>query len=370
MRNRSFQSGGATAALLSREPQRVTDTKFCWRVATAAAISIGLVVLSLLIGWLAPVLLIAFAGTLVAVLLRALAGPLSRWLRLNDILSTLLAATLVLALVATIGWIGGASIIDQSRELSQGLSRALSTVEERIGDHAFGRFVMDNLPFMNDSEQRLWLRLEDASRMAFTGVAALLLSFAVGLFFAVRPTLYKHGLLRLLPISRRRRGAEVVFSLHQALRGWLLGQGISMLFLFLATWVLLTALGVPLAFILAVLTGTLTFVPYLGPLIALLPIALVALAESPTLALWTIAGFLVIQALEGNLVTPLILQRTVSLPPALTVMAQVIMGGLLGLGGILLATPLLVVTIVLVQRVYIEGVLGDSLERKFNADDS
>lgn len=337
----------------------MTYRDFSWRVVTAAAISIALLVLTLLIGRLASALLIAFAGVLVAMLLRALAAPLSRWLGLPDVASTLLTAVLFLAIVGGIGWIGGASILEQSRELSRGLSDSREAIENGIGSTVFGRFLLDNMPLTGDEPDALWLRFEDASKGAFLALTTLLLALAVGLFLAVRPRLYTGGFLQLVPIAKRGRGAEVLASVQVALSGWLLGQGISMLFLWLSTWLFLHLLGVPLAFILSVLTGVLAFVPYLGPLLALLPIALVALAESPALALWATIGYIVLQTVEGNLVNPLVLQRTVRLPPALTLLAQVIMGGLMGIGGVVLASPLLAVLMVLIQRLYVEDLLGD-----------
>lgn len=121
----------------------------------------------------------------------------------------------------------------------------------------------------------------------------------------------------------------------------------------------LTALGVPLAPTLALFAGLFNFIPYVGALAGAVPAVLVALAISPTLALWAIALFAAIQMLEGNVIAPLIQKRTVSLPPALTIMSQTILGTLFGILGIVLATPLMAASLTAVRMIYVESVLGN-----------
>jgi predicted PurR-regulated permease PerM len=119
--------------------------------------------------------------------------------------------------------------------------------------------------------------------------------------------------------------------------------------------------GVPLAFVLGLIAALLSFVPYIGPLAAVIPAALVALAEDPTKVIYVFALYGAVQLLESYLITPLIQERAVSIPPAVLIAAQVIMGVLAGAAGVLMATPLAVVLIVLVQMLYLEDVLGDSV---------
>ena len=126
----------------------------------------------------------------------------------------------------------------------------------------------------------------------------------------------------------------------------------------------LTALGLwivgaPLPLALGLIAGLLSFIPLLGPVFGAVPAILVALVESPTLALYVVVVFVVVQVLETYIVTPLIQQRAVSIPPALLLTAQVLLSVLFGVMGMLLATPIAVVAIVLVQMVYIQDVLGD-----------
>jgi predicted PurR-regulated permease PerM len=118
-------------------------------------------------------------------------------------------------------------------------------------------------------------------------------------------------------------------------------------------------LGVPLALTLGLLAGLLSFIPNFGPILSAFPAILLAFIESPMLALYTAALYILVQLIESNIVTPLIEKETVELPPALTIMFQLALAVLVGGLGLVLATPLLAVIMVLVQLVYIEDVLGD-----------
>jgi predicted PurR-regulated permease PerM len=183
----------------------------------------------------------------------------------------------------------------------------------------------------------------------------------IGLYAAATPTVYINGIVRLLPPSRRQRGRAVLRALGQALRWWLVGRIASMAVVGVLTAIGLWVAGVPLAFVLGLIAALLSFVPYIGPLAAVIPAALVALAEDPTKVIYVFALYGAVQLLESYLITPLIQERAVSIPPAVLIAAQVIMGVLAGAAGVLMATPLAVVLIVLVQMLYLEDVLGDSV---------
>jgi predicted PurR-regulated permease PerM len=102
----------------------------------------------------------------------------------------------------------------------------------------------------------------------------------------------------------------------------------------------------------------LNFIPNFGPIIAAVPAILIALAADPTKALWVVALNIAAQNLEGYLITPLVQRKAVRLPPALTILSQVLMGLLLGPLGVILAAPLTAATIVAIQMLYVEDTLG------------
>ena len=121
----------------------------------------------------------------------------------------------------------------------------------------------------------------------------------------------------------------------------------------------LTLLGIPLALALGVLAGLLNFIPYLGPILSGGPAVLIAFTQSPADALNTLLFFVAIQNLEGYALTPMLQRRSVSIPPALGILAIVGLAALFGTYGVLFATPLLLVIMVLVRMLYVEDALGD-----------
>jgi predicted PurR-regulated permease PerM len=143
---------------------------------------------------------------------------------------------------------------------------------------------------------------------------------------------------------------------------WLIGKGASMLFIGVLTWIGLSIIGVPLALTLGLIAGLFSFVPNFGPILSAVPAILLAFIDSPTKALYVLILFVAVQLIESNLVTPLIERRTVELPPVLTIFAQLALTILVGAVGLILATPILAVVMVLVQTIYIQDILGDEPE--------
>jgi predicted PurR-regulated permease PerM len=128
----------------------------------------------------------------------------------------------------------------------------------------------------------------------------------------------------------------------------------------LLTGLALFLLNIPLALSLACIAGLFTFVPYFGALAAAVPAVIVALTVSWQSALWVVLVFLVCHGVEGYVVAPFVQRRTVRLPPALTILSMAVLGTMFGPLGVILGTPLAAVLMVIVQEIYVAGILGDS----------
>ena len=184
----------------------------------------------------------------------------------------------------------------------------------------------------------------------------------MAIYLASEPRFYVRGFLRLFPENRRQRALEILKEIVDTLGWWLIGKFASMLFIGITTWIGLYFLGVPLSLSLGLIAGLLAFIPNFGPILSVIPAVLLAFIESPIKAVYVLALYIGVQVVESNIVTPYIERRTIELPPVLTISAQLALGILLGGIGLVLATPLLAATMVLVQTIYIEDVLGESLE--------
>ena len=192
-------------------------------------------------------------------------------------------------------------------------------------------------------------------------VAGLLIALFIALFIAASPRLYRDGLLHLVPHRSRRRAREVLETLGETLRGWLVARLIAMVLIGLITGTGLALLGVPGAAALGLIAGLLELIPFFGPILAAIPAVSVGLMKSPQTGLAVAALYLLVQQLEGNLITPVILKKRLDIPPVLTIVSVSVLGVALGVLGMLLAEPLLAAIRVLVKMLYVEDVIGDDM---------
>ncbi len=321
-----------------------------------------LVLLGLLVAlfWLAPdVPLLGFAAVLLAIALRVPAEWIAshtgmrRWVAVVALVAGLAAA------VALAVWSAWAPLVDQANQLVVDLPRGVEAFRERLEGTRIGGWLAERLrpPEAVDGQSAVAQAAAAASgTLGVVGDAALVL--LIGIYMAIRPQGYLRGLVAMTHPSLDRPMRETLAECGRVLRGFLLGQGFAMVVSGALTWVGLLLLGVPLAGVLAVITAILGFIPVIGPVIAAVPAMLLALTQSPTLALYVALLFFVVQFIEGNILTPMVQSEAADVPPALLLLAQVLTGALFGLLGVALAAPMAAVALVLVRRAYVEGWLG------------
>jgi predicted PurR-regulated permease PerM len=146
------------------------------------------------------------------------------------------------------------------------------------------------------------------------------------------------------------------------MRLWFVGQLVRVVLMTLFVWPVLYLIGLPGPFVLGLQAGLSNFIPYLGPIAAALPIALVAMPLGVSLLIWAVVIYTIIQSVEGYVIGPLIQRQAVEIPPAWTLAAIVLLGALFGVLGIALAMPLVAVVRVAIVRFYVEDYLGDDPE--------
>lgn len=193
------------------------------------------------------------------------------------------------------------------------------------------------------------------------GIVNAIIVFIIGVYLASQPDIYSRGLNHLVPFEYRARLGDILNTSHLALQRWLMGRFGLMFLNGALTMIGLWILGVPLAFTLGVLMGILNFVPNFGPWIAAVPAVLVAFLQGPQQALYVGLLYIALQSIDGYILTPIVDRRSVELPPVLTIVAQVLLGLAFGFVGILLASPLTAVAMILVKMLYVEDLLGDRM---------
>ncbi len=329
--------------------------KFEMSFVTRMSLSLVLVAIALGVWYLRDVLLIAFGGFIFAAVLSALAEGIHRLVKLPHRWAVVLTILILLLLLGTLIWLAGGALADQFGQLQQQIPRAFEALRGWLQESTFGQRVLDMWQTSSGGEIS-GSKVAGAAGTTLGAIATSLLILLLGVFMALEPKLYTQGLLRLVPPRHRELASSTMSDAGKALRGWLKGQGVAMVFVGVATGVGLTLLGIPLALVLGVIAGLLAFVPYFGPIASGVLAILVAFVEGPRAMMYVAALVIVIQQVEGNLLEPLIQRWAVQLPPVLGLISVVIFSSLFGVAGVLFATPLMVVLIVLIRRLYVEQI--------------
>ncbi|MBB4005085.1 AI-2E family transporter [Aurantimonas endophytica] len=339
-------------------PQR--DAEFARRILIAAGIIIALVAGVALLWVASDAVFLIFAGLLMAAVFAGLAGLLQRVgvPRLGALIAVFL---LLIALIGgAFAW-GGITLVQQFSELTDLVEEQLGRlpslfqeIESVTGGEAEGQ---------QDGEGVARLLPDPGSVLSSAvSLAGGLGNFFIALFIAIfvvsQPGIYRRGVVSLFPKPKRQRIDETLFKTAETLILWLAGQAISMATIFVVTLVALWIIGMPNAFLLALQAGLLAFIPTIGPFIGGAVIVLAGFADSTEMALYGLGAYVLIQAVESNITQPVAQRWTTALPPALTLGAQLVMGVLFGMAGLILAVPMVAVLKTLVDELYIKDTLG------------
>lgn len=347
-----------------QDPQ-ASDSRFLRRALSACAIAVALAALAWSLAYVAHVLLAVFAGVLLGIFLAHLTWYVSRYTKVGYGWSFALVLAAFLGLTVAGAALLGARIVDQFQELSKELPSSLAEVQTRLKSYSWGRPLLD---YWSSAQSQLTGGagvVRRVSSYASATMGALVNSVVIlfiGIYVAYNPELYARGLARLFPPARRQRAGQVLNALGMTLWRWVLGRLMSMAIVWVLTSLGLWALGMPLALTLGFLAGLLNFVPNIGPIISVVPAALLAIPQGAAQVLYVVLLYSAIQAVESYLITPQVQERMVSLPPALIISAQVLLGVLFGFMGLLLATPIAAAGLVLVRMLYLEDILGERVE--------
>ena len=323
--------------------------------ARSLLVALSLVVLTLLAWNLRWVLLVLFGAVVIAVALDVLIQSLQQRTKLERPAALAVVLGLLLLAGAFLGQLLLPELLDQFRQLGRDLPQLVGKLSD----------LLSSDPRLEQFDESIGsaINLKGLQPLlGFAGGAAntliqLFLMVLLAILLALDPSSHRRMLLAACPRPAREQLDQLLDEYRHALGGWLSGMTLSATTVFLLTWGGLIVLKAPLALLSALICGLLTFVPTIGPTAAtLLPTGL-ALLQSPQLMVSVVVFRLILQNLEAFLLTPLLLRKTVNLLPTVALMAQFSLGALLGLPGVLLALPLVVVLQVLMQRVVVQQIM-------------
>ncbi|HET8599798.1 MAG TPA: AI-2E family transporter [Segeticoccus sp.] len=163
----------------------------------------------------------------------------------------------------------------------------------------------------------------------------------------------KHAAYAMVPASRRPRVASLSEEIMRRAGSYAIGQAAVAAINAVCSWIMMTILGIPYAAVLAVVVGFLGLIPMVGATLGALLVFVVALFSSLQTAIIVAVYYVVYQQIENYVIVPKIMQRTVSVPGAVTVVAALAGGTLLGVLGALLAIPVAAGLLLIYEEVLI-----------------
>lgn len=271
-----------------------------------------------------------------------------------------------LALVAWLfGLVAAPRVRQQARQFADSLPTLIEDVEAfaRRTQEALGLGVgleLDSL--LQEGQELLSGEMLSATagvgRSAATAVSFGVVALIATVYLIVRPRPVVNGFVALFPAGWRWKVRQVLGEVYWTLQRWLVGQLVAMTFIGVSSGVALWALGVPFAVLLGLFSGVISFVPFVGAVVAAIPPVLLALTDSPILAVWVILAYTAIQQVESQLIQPIVMSRAVFVHPAVVLFGILILGTLFGVVGLLLAVPLVATAQVLVRELWVERMNG------------
>ncbi len=317
------------------------------------------------------VLLLVFLAILLAVYLSAITAWMERRFGTRRWLGLTVAIVASVAIIIGIGVLLLPPVIEQTRSLISGLPQTLTNIQSVLARWASQYPVLDQTDLANPSSGVISGVVSDAvgflsgsflgyvrggGKLFIEGASVVVMA----LYLARQPRLYRDGLISLFSPRHRVIATRVFDDTAATLRAWVVGQLIAMAVLALFTALGLWILGVPYWLAFGIFTGLVAIVPFFGTLVStLLPALFVVASGDWVKVLLVILLGVVVHVFEANLVVPRIMQHRVDLPPVLTIASVLIMGTLLGAIGLIVAVPVLCVTMVLIRHILHGEIYGE-----------
>lgn len=299
---------------------------------------------------LTDLILLLLAGALVAFIFYKFADLIQTRLKVPHPVALTLAILLPTLFIGFVFAAFGSLMADQFTLLFEQLPSAWAVVQDWLRNSEIGREVMERAGTFMPEGSRIVATVQAIASSLGTVVTSLVVVLVAGVYLAAQPRLYGRGVLHLVPPHARHKTVTTVRAIADAISAWLKAQGVSMIFVGIFTGVALAIVGIPAAPAIGLVAGLCEFVPYLGTIVVAIPAILIGFSISPETGVWTIVAIVLVQQIQGNIVTPLVQSSMAELPPALTIFSLIAAGVLLGPMGVILAVPLTVVAQTLVKE--------------------
>ncbi len=320
-----------------------------WLLPTAIALSAAI-----LLWLLSEALLVIFASIVIAVGLTGLARPVTAFTKMPHVLAVLLATVVVVAVIAWPFAYFGTRLWAQFDEIARDIPAAITSIKEMLEGHASVRFLEENFEGFDFSKMAAPVAAHLTSFVSSVGTVlsyVIILMFG-GVYLAMDPDRYVNGAIYLTPHKYRETVQHFLARSGSTLRKWLFTQLLVVLMNGIFAGAGLWVFGVEGAAALAMLGGALSFIPYVGTLVAMVIGALAALPQGVEFSVYALIVFGAASFFEGYLITPYVQSKTLSMPPVVLIFSIFAFAILFGMLGIILAAPLTVICMVALDTFY------------------
>jgi len=261
--------------------------------------------------------------------------------------SVLTVYILVLGLAGLLSYLFIPIVIEQFKILLSNLPQYTQSFQDHFGN-VLGNFNLTDYLTQTLAAFTSGNTVVTSTFGIFNGFVAVVSVLVISFYLVAEEKGMKTFISTLIPEQHREFTIEVVEKIQKKMGFWILGQIILSFVMFVITWIGLSILHVPYALILAVIAGLLEVIPYIGPFVSAIPAILIALLISPALAVAVAVLYLILHELEGYILVPKIMEKTVGTSPLAVLLALLIGFKLAGVVGIVISVPLVgAVTVVI-----------------------
>jgi predicted PurR-regulated permease PerM len=338
----------------NKEPVRAIKKEFSYTLKvwqTTAIVCLSLIFI-LFVRVAFNILLMTFMGVLIAVYFHGLADFINQKTKISRKFSLFISIAGTIILLSAMIWIIGSTVQQQTEQLSHILPQIIGTAKTKLAASTTGQQLLGYTS--GDNSKKLLDTASTFFSSSFGVLGDLYIILFLGIFFTADPSLYKNSLLAIVPSQREADSSIIWDRISAALKAWLKTKLVSMVLVTIVVAIGLTFIGLPGTLVLGLIAGLLDIIPNFGPVIAMIPGVLLGLMISPQMAVIAALIYVTCETIVGSIFMPLIQKRMINIPPAITMISQLVMGVICGLMGIILAVPILLVLSILVDELYIK----------------
>jgi predicted PurR-regulated permease PerM len=324
----------------------------------AVALAAALTLLALVVQQLIT-LLLALALTVIIALPLSRAADFAHRHHVPRVFGAIAGLLIVLGVIVLLAYFIVPAFINQVKDFANTLPHTIDRTERYIhGLTGVKKQTLSNevthfVQGYTHNPQKLIAPLESVGLSVAGIVAGLVVVIITALYIAINPRPLTDAILQLLPFERREMARRMLGRIATSWLGWLQAIAIDMLVLGGLLYLGMRIVGLPFAVGFAVFSALLTVIPNYGSIISAVPPILLGLSISPGKAVLVLVVYVIVNQIEGNLILPLVMARTVNLHPAVVAIGVLVMAQLFGLIGVIISIPLLSLFIILVEDLWI-----------------